>query len=332
MQFTKGQKIFLIMAVFVCGLLLYANGVAFNLISAPTYIGDIIAFSALAVAVGLTLVTLTIVIRDQRRILAARKQKINVDNIVKLDQPSDTVSSPIIAQTIEEKVEPEITAIETVKVPDETHSPIVPSPAKVFEKRNLFIIIIAFTVGLLFFANAVAFGLISLPAYAIYGAVAGAVAIASLSVAVILRKKIEVLGTKIKRFISEADLQDILNEEKEPDQVVDIAAEPVIAKTTTKKVDTYEELFRQFGLQNARSRLEADKAEQEQIPKKPVIPPTKVICPACRKEFTLPNYERNYIVDFGPPTPSSLIKRCPHCETSIALKQKGSVEENLWKE
>ncbi len=169
------------MAVFVCGLLLYANGVAFNLISAPTYIVDIIAFLALAVAVGLTVVTLAIVIRDKRRILSARTQKSNVDSVVKLDQPSNTLSSPTVS-AVKESGEP----LET---------------------------------------------------------------------------------------------------------------------------------------------------GQEQLPKKPVIRPTKVICPACRKEFNLPSYERDYIVDFGRPKRTNLIKQCPHCKTSITLKRKGAFEdEDIWKD
>ncbi len=164
------------MAAFVCGLLLYANAIAFNLISTPVFVNDIIAFGTLGVAVVLTVVPLTIVTRDIRRIRSLRIQKSNVDTVVEIDHAADAVSSPIIAQTIVDKVKPDIVAIETAKLPDETPSPITP-PTKVFRKRNLFVIIVAFTVGLLFFANAVAFGLISLPAYSIYAAVAGAAAL-----------------------------------------------------------------------------------------------------------------------------------------------------------
>ncbi len=205
--------------------------------------------------------------------------------------------------------------------------------AKVFGKRNVFVIIVAFTIGLLFFANTVAFGLISLPEYSIYSAVAGAVAVATIAVTVMLSEKVKVLGSKIKSFLSEPDMQEIIKEVKEPDQSPDTAPAPVIAQTSMKKVDAYAELLRRFGVQKTFSRFEADKAEQEkQLPKKPVISPTKVICPACRKEFNLPIYERNYIVDFGPSKPSNLIRRCPHCETFVTLKQKGALEENLWKE
>ncbi len=88
------------MAIFVCGLLFYANAVAFNLISAPVNVGEIVAFSALAVAVVLTIVMLAIVIRDNRRILSARKQQSTVNDRSRSDQPSDVVSSQTIAQEI----------------------------------------------------------------------------------------------------------------------------------------------------------------------------------------------------------------------------------------
>ena len=105
-QFTKGQKIFVIMGIFVCGLLFYANGVAFNLISAPTYVGDIITFSALAVAVALTVITLTIVIRDKRRSLFAITQKSNVANSSKesIETPS-TILLPVDSQENADKVD-----------------------------------------------------------------------------------------------------------------------------------------------------------------------------------------------------------------------------------
>jgi hypothetical protein len=489
-QFTKGQKIFVIMAFFVCGLLFYANAVAFNLISAPIYVGDIIAFSALTVAVTLTIITLTVVIRDKLKGLFLKSQKSNVDSVVKLDQASDSVSSPTvtqtsankvesekpstqtieafdetpdtvsspvigqitdevepnpaavqtanetdnalvtlltkssrkknlvaisiaiiaglllyvnfvsfklialpeytmyialagvaaltittittalidkpkgtlpktpiadviraikeskaatetpdlissptIAQTNEEQVESEISTIETTKVPDKTPVPVARS-AKVFGKRNLFVIIVVLVVGLLLVANAGAFGLISLPQYSIYAALAGAIAIATIPLTILLGDKIKVLGHRIKSFLAEPDIQEIIKEIKIPDQAPDIAPAPVIAQTSTIKVDPYTEMLRQFRIQKTVRKLEADTEEQEkQLPKKSVIPPTKVMCPACRKEFNLPNYEIDYIVDFGQPKRSNLIKRCPHCQTSIPLKRSGVVEEeDIWKD
>jgi hypothetical protein len=314
-QFTKGQKIFVIMGIFVCGLLFYANGVASNLISAPTYVGDIITFSALTVAVALTVITLTIVIRDKRRSLFAKKQKSIVANSDKesIEIPSSVLSS-VDSQENTDKVESDIVAV-----------------AKVFGKRNLFVIIVVLVVGLLLVANAGAFGLISLPQYSIYATLAGAIAIATIPLTILLSDKIKALGHRIKNFWAEPDIQEIIKEVKEPDQVPDIA--PVIAQTSTIKVDPYTEMLRQFRVQKTSRKFEADNAEQEQLPKKPVIPPTKVICPACRKEFSLPIYERNYIVDFGQPKRSNPIERCPHCQTSIPLKRRGAVEEDdMWKD
>jgi hypothetical protein len=165
-----------------------------------------------------------------------------------------------------------------------------------------------------------------------YVAVACAVALAAISVALIVGDKIKVLGYRIKRFVSEPDIQEIINEFKEPDQAPAIAPAPVIAQVSTKKVDSYAELLRQFSAQKTTSKLEADTVEQEkQLPKKLVIPPTKLMCPACRKEFSLPIYEKDFIVDFGSPKQSNLIKPCPYCQTSIPLKRKGDQEE-IWKE
>jgi hypothetical protein len=456
-QFTKGQKIFVIMGIFVCGLLFYANGVASNLISAPTYVGDIITFSALTVAVALTVITLTIVIRDKRRSLFAKKQKSIVANsdkesieipssvlssvdsqentdkvesniaavqivdesdkasvnflpnsyrkknlaailiaivaglllfvnavsfklialpeytmyfalagaaaltiatiatvlidkrkdalpkvpIVEVDgvieesyaapETLDTVSSPIIALTSADKVESDIVAVETVKVPDRKPVPVA-RLAKVFGKRNLFVIIVVLVVGLLLVANAGAFGLISLPQYSIYAALAGAIAIATIPLTILLGDKIKALGQRIKSFLAEPDIQEIIKEVKEPDQAPDIAPAPVIAQTSTIKVDPYSEMLRQFSVQRTARKLYADDVEQEkQLPKKPVILPTNVICPACRKEFSLPVYERDFIVDFGPLKKSNVIEPCFYCGALIPLKRKGD-QEGIWKE
>ena len=186
-------------------------------------------------------------------------------------------------------------------------------------------------VGLLLVANAGAFGLISLPQYSIYATLAGAIAIATIPLTILLGDKIKALGHRIKSFLAEPDIQEILKEVKEPDQAPDIAPAPVIAQTSTIKVDPYTEMLRQFRVQKTSRRFEADNAEQEQLPKKPVIPPTKVICPACRKEFSLPVYERDFIVDFGPPKKSNVIEPCFYCGALIPLKRKGD-QEGIWKE
>jgi hypothetical protein len=332
-QLSRGQKVFVIMAAFVCGLLFYANGIAFNIISTPVFVNDIIAFGTLGVAVVLTVITLMIVVRDIRRIRLLRIKKSNVDTVVQKDHGSDTVSLPIITQKIVNKAKPDIVAFETAKLPDGTPSTITP-PTKVFKKRNLFVIIVAFiVVGLLFFANAVAFGLISLPAYSIYAAVVGAVTLIAIAVTMLSGEKIKSLGNRIKSVVAEPQIQDIINEYKETDQTPETAPAPVIAQKEIKKVDPCAELFRQYGFQKA-STPEADTVKQEKsTPKVPVILRTKVICPACRKEIMLPDYMKEYVVDFGPPRKSNITKICPSCQASVPLKRIGVLdEEEIWKE
>ena len=78
-QFTTGQKFFIVMAIFVSGLLIYANIDAFNVISAPLFFTDIIAYSAITIAVVLTIITLTVVISDIRRGLFSKAQTSNYE-------------------------------------------------------------------------------------------------------------------------------------------------------------------------------------------------------------------------------------------------------------
>jgi hypothetical protein len=181
-QFSKEQKFFVILAIFVVGLLLYANGVAFNLISGPTFVNDMIAYGAFTVAVVLTVITLTIVIKNERKGVFAKTQIPN--------------------------------AIDAVKEPNETPGTVVSS---------------------------------------------------------------------------KVDIQNINIVEAVPEQT----NQPV---------------------------------------KQLAIEPTKLICPACRKQFTLPNYLGDLMVDFGPRKPSNLISQCRHCGASIPLKQKNAAEENFWTE
>jgi hypothetical protein len=329
---SRKRSLVAILIAIIVGLLLYVNVVAFNLIVLPEYT----IYVALAVVAALIITTIAIALFDKPK---STILKTPIEDVVSAIQESnapselpDTVSLPTIAQTSLEKIESDIGAIETAKVPDEKSASIA-RIGKVFGKRSLFVIIVALTVGLLFFANAVAFGLISLPEYSMYAAVAGAVAIVAIAVTIILIEKIKILGEKIKKFVSEPQIREIINEVKETYQAPDTAPTPVIAQTSTKKVDSYAELLRQFSVQKNINKLEVDKAEQEKpLPKKPVIPPTKVICPACRKEFSLPIYEKDLIVDFGSPKQSNTIKECPHCRTPMRLKRKGTVEEDIWKE
>jgi hypothetical protein len=96
-QFSKGQKLFLFMIVFVSGLLFYANSIAFNLFSAPMFANDIVAYVALTVAVTFAIATLTLIFRDiQSNAVALRIKKQQVIDAVKeSEEASDTVPLPV---------------------------------------------------------------------------------------------------------------------------------------------------------------------------------------------------------------------------------------------
>ena len=412
-KLSKKRNVLVLIIIIAVGLVFFANFVAFGLISLPGYFAYAFVFGASA----LTIITVAIALVDKRKGALPKTPIVEVVGEIEesktVPETPDTISSPTIAQTIADKVESNIATIETTKVPDKTPAPITPSSkvlskrnlfaiifaftvglliianagafdlinlpknstyafisgattltivtiaialvdkrknetpkvpdektvpitrlAKVFGKRNLFAIIFAFTVGLLIIANAGAFDLINLPENSIYAAVAGAVALEAITLTIILGEKIKVLGHRIKSFLTEPKIQEVIKEDKELGQAPAIAPVSVITQTSTKKVDPYVEMLRQLGVQKTARKLEADNAEQQKkLPKKPVIPPTKVICPACRKEFNLAIYERDYIVDFGPTKKTNLIKICPNCQASIPLKRRGILgEENILKE
>jgi hypothetical protein len=95
-QFSKGQKLFVFMIVFVSGLLFYANAMAFNLVSAPMFANDIVAYVALTVAVIFAISTLTLIFRDmQSNAVALRIKKQQVICAVKeSEEASGTVPLP----------------------------------------------------------------------------------------------------------------------------------------------------------------------------------------------------------------------------------------------
>ena len=77
-QLSKGQNFFIIMFVLVCGLLFFADGIAFNLISPPLFVNDLISYATLSVAIVLTIITLTIVFGDMRQGLSFETQKSDI--------------------------------------------------------------------------------------------------------------------------------------------------------------------------------------------------------------------------------------------------------------
>jgi hypothetical protein len=173
------------------------------------------------------------------------------------------------------------------------------------KEQKFFIIMTIFVCGLLIYANVVAFNLISVPTFVfdIIAYVALAAALALMLTVVIMDRR--------KRLAAKTQEPNVLDAAKEPNETSDVIPLPVNLQKTSKVV-------------------EVDIAEQKnQSVKQLVMDPTKLFCPACRKEFSLGIFEGDYMVDFGPPKPSNLIRYCPHCDTPIALKRRGA-EEYVW--
>ena len=86
------------MMIFVSGLLFYANGIAFNLFSAPMFANDTVAFVALAVAVTFAMMTLTFIFRDMRSngaALRTKKQQV-IGAVEESEEASSTVPLPVL--------------------------------------------------------------------------------------------------------------------------------------------------------------------------------------------------------------------------------------------
>ena len=155
-----------------------------------------------------------------------------------------------------------------------------------------------FVISLLVYANGIAFNLFSAPMFAndiiAYVALAVAVTFAAIVLTTIFRDIRHGVSTKTEMPIPVTVHENINEIELSPE-----------ALQTIKNLE-----------------IEMEESEQKKQQLKQIIePPTKVICPACREAFYLPNYERDYIVDFGPPKQSNVYRRCPHCKLPIALKQ-----------
>ena len=170
---------------------------------------------------------------------------------------------------------------------------------RLITKRQKYIIFVAiFTSGLLFFANALTFNLISSPIFVndiiAYAFLAAATVVTILTLTILIRDK----RKKSTGF-------DIITESNE----VSSKVSPSIS------------------IQKTSSTVEANLAgEKNQSAKQFVMETAKLICPACRKEFSLPIYQKDLIVDFGPPKQSNIIKNCPNCETPIPLKHQNGQE------
>ena len=169
--------------------------------------------------------------------------------------------------------------------------------------QKYFIILTIFICGLLFFANALAFNLISTSIF-----VKDIIAYASIAVATVLTIIILTILIRDKRKKSSA-----LDEKTESNEVPRKVSPMIIIQKTSNSVET-----------NAAG-------DKHQSTKQFPVEAAKVICPACRKEFNLPTFWGDLIVDFGPPKQSNITKNCPNCQTPIPLKRKRT-SEDLWKE
>ena len=172
---------------------------------------------------------------------------------------------------------------------------------------------IVFVSGLLFYANGIAFNLFSAPMFAsdIFAFVALAVAVtfAVATLTLIFRDiRSNAIALRTKK-------QQVIGFVKESEEASGNPQVPQVVKAQESEEKTKIELS------------ELDNKSFNQIK----IERTKLICPACRKEFELPLYLGELMVDFGPPKQSNLIRQCRHCGENIALKQK-EVAEEVWKE
>jgi hypothetical protein len=136
-----------------------------------------------------------------------------------------------------------------------------------------------------------------------FGALAVAIALTIITLTIVIRGKDVFAKTRESNAIGAI---------KEPNKTLDTG--PSIGK-----------------MQKNTTTVESNVANQEnQSFKQSLIKPTRLICPACRKEFSLPIFEGDYIVDFGTPKKSNLTKVCPYCQAPISLKRKGNVETDTW--
>ena len=323
-QLSKGQKYFIMMDIFVCGLLFCVDGVAFNLISTPLLGNDLISYATLALAIVLTMITLPIAIKDVRQGLSIEMQKSDIVRAgVESNKQPTIVLPPAIIKENTKKVDYEDKDNEPTKVIHQT----VPAP-KSFNKRIFFVATIIIVVGLLFFADGVAFGFIALPEFSMYAAIAGAVALTAITIAIALKDK---LRRSLPKTQKQGEIQQKQAEEQQkPIEEPKKQDEDVAVKESNKAPGTF---VGPFYIRKSANTVEPDLAKQENPPTKPfIMQPTKVICPACRKEFNVPFFEGNLIVDFGPPKQSNLTKVCPHCQTPVRLKRNGVADGEIWKE
>ena len=196
--------------------------------------------------------------------------------------------------------------------------------------QKFFLIMMTLVCGLLFYANGVAFKLISAPVFAIdiigYAVLAVAVALAILTLTIVIRD--ERRGLFYRTHSS-----NVFDSAKESNEIPCTIPSKLAAQEPVKISSKTPPIVFPVNTSSRTNRVEADKVEQEKQPtKRLIIQTTTLVCPACRKQFDLPIYLGDRMVDFGPPKSSSLIRPCPNCGEFIALKRRGAEEEAVWRE
>lgn len=193
--------------------------------------------------------------------------------------------------------------------------------------KTLFLVMVIFICALLVYANGVAFNLFSAPSFVNDTVVFAALGVALIFTVITLTVIFRDMG---KRGVSVWA--------KKPQMIASFKAEesisslPEASSVGSDSLSSDSQFLQAIKAQRSEERIEIELSQQDsQIFKQPKAEPTKLICPACRKEFEMPAYLGDLMVDFGPRKPSNLIKECRHCGTIIPLKQTGVTEEDLWK-
>ena len=171
------------------------------------------------------------------------------------------------------------------------------------KNQKVFAIMLIFVCGLLFYANGIAFGLFASPIF-------------SPEVVAFLAVAIAVALTIIILTIALVEKQKGIEDVKEADEAAVTVLSPVNIQEQ-KKIDLKP---------NTDGNLII--SQEIEVKQKRV----KLICPACRKEFRLPIYMKDLIVDYGPPKLPKIIRRCPYCDQLINLKPENTPQEDVWKE
>lgn len=185
-------------------------------------------------------------------------------------------------------------------------------------KQKLLTTMAAFICGLIVYAVCTLTNVFNSPVFSVFfivsqetaydiafGALAVAIALTVITLTIVIRDM-------RKGVFAKTQESNAVGAIKEPNETLDTVPSPVNIQKNTNAV-------------------EADIAEQKnQYVKQSLMEPTKLICPACRKEFSLPIFEGDYMVNFGTPEQSNLTRYCPYCQAPISLKRKGAVEADAW--